>query len=234
MNLPIDIYLDTCELKEIAHYADDPLVKGFTTNPTLLRRAGVVNYPMFAYQVLDMVKGKAVSFEVLSEEPEEVIRQALKIQAWGPNVNVKIPMMNSRGDYNLDLIVQLMNLKVHVNITAMISLYHVSRVLAVLPAGPAILSVFAGRLADTSQNPFPTMADAARKLALHTGKKLLWASVREPVNISEAAHAGAHIITVPPEMLAKAVKWFNRDPDLIATETSKQFIEDAVSAGLTL
>jgi len=234
MNLPIDIYLDTSDLKEITRYADSHLVKGFTTNPTLMRRAGVSDYELFARSVLEVVRGKPVSFEVVSEEPKEVMRQALLIQSWGPNVSVKIPMMNSRGQCNCPIISELMSLKVQVNVTAMISLHHVSYVLAHIPLGPAILSVFAGRLADTGQSPHSAMREAASKLSYHPGKKLLWASVREPVNISEAAHAGCHIITVPPAMLEKAMKWYGRDDDQIAAETSKQFIDDAVSAGLTL
>jgi len=234
MNIPIDIYLDTSDLKQIIRYADNPLVKGFTTNPTLMSRAGVTNYEAFARSVLHVVRDKPVSFEVVHEERNEVIRQAMKIQSWAPNVNVKVPMMNSRGEDNCELIAQLMHAKVHVNITAMVSLHHVSYVLARIPLGPAILSVFAGRLADTGQQPYPSMKEAAHKLSYYAGKQLLWASVREPVNISEAASARCNIITVPPEMLEKAIKWYCRDPDVIAADTARQFIEDAASAGLTL
>lgn len=234
MNVPIHIYLDTSDLKQIIRYADNPLVKGFTTNPTLMRRAGVTNYELFAKSVLDVVRDKPVSFEVVHEEHNEVIRQAMKIQSWGTNVNVKVPMVDSTGKSNCELISQLMHAKVHVNITAMISLHHVSYVLSRIPLGPAILSVFAGRLADTGEAPYQTMKEAAHKLSYYAGKQLLWASVREPVNISEAASAGCNIITVPPEMLEKAMKWYCKDLDKIAIETSRQFIEDALSAGLTL
>jgi len=234
MNLPIDIYLDTSDLKEIVRYADNPLVKGFTTNPTLMRRAGVTNYEVFARSVLEVVGSKPVSFEVVSEDHDEVFRQALLIQSWGANVSVKIPMMTSKGDDNTHLISELMHAKVHVNITAIISLYQVSYVLSHIPLGPCILSVFAGRLADTGSAPYATMREAAHKLTYYAGKKLLWASVREPVNIHEAAAADCNIVTVPPDMLQKAIKWCGRNPEVIAAETSKQFIEDAVSAGLTL
>lgn len=234
MNLPLDIYLDTCDIKEIARAIDTPVIQGVTTNPTLMRKAGVTDYMRFARTVLELVGEKAVAFEVVTEDPDKVIEQALKLQALGTNVNVKVPMLNSRGESNLKLIAELIHLKVHVNITAIISLYQVSQVLIELPAGPAILSVFAGRLADTGHSPVPHMQEAVKKLRFHPGKRLLWASVREPLNIYEAAHSGCHIVTVPTEMLTKAILWHNRSPDTIAAETSQQFINDATSAGLTL
>lgn len=230
----IDIYLDTCDLKQIEYALEKGVVQGFTTNPTLMRRAGVTNYEHFARNLLQVVGNKPVAFEVVSEDPEEMFKQALKIQAWGDNVNVKIPLFNSKGDYNLDTIGKLMLSKVHVNITAIISLYQVSRVLAVLPAGRAILSVFAGRLADTGQMPGATMAEAARKIQYHPGKKLLWASVREVINIREADQCRCDIITVPPELLLKAAQFYAMDPDALAIETSRQFAGDAAAAGLTL
>lgn len=234
MNTPIDIYLDTCDLEQIENHVNNPIIKGFTTNPTLMRRAGVTDYEHFARNLLQVVGDKAVAFEVVTEEPNEVVRQALKIQSWGANVNVKVPLFSSKGDYNLDLICQLMALNVHVNITAMISLYHVSRVLNVLPKGPAILSVFAGRLADTWHPPLETMREAAKKLEYHPSKRLLWASVREVGNIQEAINARCDIITVPPDLLTKAVLYREMDPDTLAVQTSQQFANDAASAGLTL
>lgn len=231
---PISIFLDTADLSVIRQYADNVLIKGFTTNPTLMKRYGVKDYEVYARTLLDMVGDKEVAFEVVSEDPEEIMRQALKIHGWGENVNVKIPYMDSKGGFNLEIISRLMMLGVHVNITAIISLHQVSHVLSHLPTGKAILSVFAGRLADTGEPPAHTMMQAVDKLKYHPSKRVLWASVREPVNIAEAGRAGCHIITVPPEMFDKAVKWNGKDLEKIAQETSAQFINDATSAGLTL
>lgn len=237
MKLPngneIEVYLDTCEMREIATAASNPHVDGLTTNPTLMRRAGVKNYLDFAKEVL-LIFPKPVAFEVTSEEPIEVIRQAKFIQSWRSDVNVKIPCMTTGGQYNTALIKELMFMGVHVNITAIISLYQCSRILAALPNGRAILSVFAGRLADTGISPFDTMLELKRKLHHFPDKRVLWASVREAFNLHEAAACGCNIITMPPALLQKAIQFCEMDPEALSVETSKQFVEDSIAAGLTL
>jgi transaldolase len=232
-DLPIAIYLDSSDIRDITLAKAHPLVKGVTTNPSLMRRAGVNNYWEFAHRVMENYPGP-VSFEVVSEDPDTVVRQALTLAALRDNVWVKVPFIRTNGIYNLGLIRELMLMGVKVNITAIISLHQASQVMAELPVGEAILSVFAGRIADTGEDAFRHMAEIKRKLAYHPKKQLLWASVREPYNIYEASECGADIITVPPALLNKALLMSQKDPDALAIETVQQFMTDTEEAGLTL
>lgn len=232
-DLPIDIYLDTCDLVEINKAASDPLIKGLTTNPTLMRRANIGNYEDFAREVLHLFP-KPVSFEVLADDEPTMFRQALKIHNWSENVQVKIPAVNTNGEYNFKLISDLMMAGVEVNVTALINLYMAHKVMVRLPKGRSILSVFCGRLADIGEDAERHMTELNRVRQYHPGVRLLWASVREANNIHQAAHAGCDIITVPPELLAKANAMCGRDPEEVAVDTVKQFINDAKVAYYSL
>lgn len=231
--IPIAIHLDTCDLKEIEAAASNPLISGLTTNPTLMRRAGVDDYAEFARHVLDIFP-KPVSFEVTSEDDSEISRQAVKIASWRENVFVKIPCVKSTGEYNNGIINALISVGVKVNITAIVSLYQASRMLQNISPGEAILSVFAGRLADTGEEPYTHLLELKRKIYYYPGKKILWASVREPLNIRQAWDAGCDIITVPMAILKKAHQFYGMDPELLSVQTSTQFKLDSEAAGLTL
>jgi transaldolase len=213
----------------------NPLIQGLTTNPTLMKKSGVSDYETFARDVLTVIKDKPISFEVLCDEFPEMRRQALKIKSWQSNVYVKIPVMNSRGESSLPLIRDLGQEGVQVNVTAVMSLEQVSQIAAALhPKVSSIVSVFAGRIADTGRDPVPDMR-ASRELLRELPKaELLWASVREVLNIFHADECGAHIVTVPHEILKKALDMWSMDLHELSLATVQMFARDAQSAGLTL
>lgn len=216
--------------------AKDPRIDGFTTNPTLMRKAGVANYEAFAGQVLSEIKDRPVSFEVFADAFGEMGRQAKKIAAWGSNVFVKIPITNTLGEPTLELVRELsVNSGVQLNVTALCTLEQVDQATQALRGGArAIVSVFAGRIADTGRDPVAVMK-AARALCDASGAnvELLWASPREPLNIIQAEQAGANIIAVPPDMLKK-MALFGKDLAEYSLETVRMFHSDAQAAGYEL
>lgn len=233
--LPIKIFADGADKKGILELYANPLISGMTTNPTLMRKAGIVNYEAFARDLLQTVKDKPISFEVFSDDFADMRRQALKINGWQANVYTKIPITNTRGESSLALIRDLAAEGVKLNVTAILTVPQVRGVAEVLRAEvPAIVSVFGGRIADTGVDPEPIMR-ASRALIEHLPKaELLWASVREVLNIFQAAACGCHIVTVPHDILNKGQKLCGLDLAAMSLDTVRMFESDARAAGFTL
>ncbi len=229
--LKVKIFADGADLDGIRELAGNPLIKGFTTNPTLMRKAGVADYQAFAREVLGIVGGRPVSFEVFADDFETMERQAMKIATWGGNVTVKIPVTNTRRQFAGPLIARLSAAGVHVNVTAVLTLDQVRGIAdALAPTTPAVVSVFAGRIADTGRDPVPVMQDALKILKAKPKAELLWASPREILNVFQADAIGCHIITVTRDVLAK-LKLIGKDLDAYSLETVKMFHDDARKAG---
>jgi len=233
-DLRIKIFADGADLNGIREMYAKPFIKGFTTNPTLMRKAGVDDYEAFAHKVLETITTHPISFEVFADEPADMVRQARLISSWGDNVYVKIPITNTQGVPSDDVIRELSADGVHLNVTALMTTAQVEAVAAASEGGPGhVVSVFAGRIADTGRDPIPLMAEALQALAHDPGLELLWASPLEVLNIRQAEQVGVHIITVTPDLLAK-MKWFDKDLAQFSLETVKMFHDDAAAAGYTL
>jgi transaldolase len=211
-----------------------PFIQGLTTNPTLMRRAGVSNYKAFAREILAQIKDKPLSFEVISDEPAEMEREALEIASWGDNVYVKIPVTNTQGAPSYALVRRVVNRGVKVNVTAIMTLHQVrDAVCALNPEVDSYVSVLAGRIADTGVDPVPFMAAAAHMLAPNPKAELIWASPREVLNIFQADSVGCHIVTATQEILRK-LPLIGHDLEAYSLDTVKMFYRDAVAAGYTL
>lgn len=233
--LKIQIYADGADKAGILDLYAKPYIKGFTTNPSLLKRSGVKDYEAFAREILQTVTAKPISLEVFSDDFPEMKRQALKLAGLGKNVYVKIPITNSRGESSIPLIRDLAQQKVRLNITAILTLAQVRAVAAALnPAVPSVVSVFAGRIADTGRDPMPLMRASRALLEGQPKAELLWASVREVLNIFQAEKCGCHIVTVPHDILAKAAKMLAMDLGALSLDTVKTFAKDAAEAGYQL
>jgi transaldolase len=233
--LHIKIFADGADLEGMISLYRNPLIKGLTTNPTLMRKAGIQDYESFAKDALAFIKDKPISFEVFSDEFSEMKRQALKIRDWQQNVYVKIPITNSRGESSVSLIKELAREKVQLNVTAILTLRQVRVVAAALSLDvPAVVSVFAGRIADTGNDPEAVMRASKELLADLPKAELLWASVREVLNIFQADHCGCDIVTVPHDILNKAMKLAGMDLDALSLDTVKMFTQDAEKAGFKL
>jgi transaldolase len=232
--LSVKIFADGADVAGILELNRQPYIKGFTTNPTLMRKAGVTDYRRFATEVLQVVGDKPISFEVLSDDFATMKRQALEIAAWGDNVYVKIPITNTRREPATDLIHELSHAGVRVNVTALLTLEQVRDVAAAIRGGaPACVSVFAGRVADTGCDPVPMMAAAVKALAAAPNAELIWASPRELLNIFHADSVGCHIITVTHDILKKLplIGYSLADYSL---DTVKMFYNDAAQAAFAL
>jgi transaldolase len=233
-DLRVKIFADGADMKGILEMAANPLIKGFTTNPTLMRKAGITDYEAFGRQVLAKVSDRPVSLEVFADEFGDMERQALQIASWGRNVNVKIPITNTKGESAAPLISRLSQRGVVVNVTAIMTLAQVRAVAdAVAPGVPAIVSVFAGRVADTGVDPVPHMIEAKKILADKPKAELLWASPRELLNIFQAHDIGCDIITVTNDVLAK-LSLVGKDLELYSRETVDMFYKDAKAAGYSI
>jgi transaldolase len=229
--LKIKIFADGADLAGILEMHANPLIRGFTTNPTLMRKAGVADYEAFAKALLAKVRDRPVSLEVFADDFAEMERQARKIASWGANVNVKIPITDTKGTSAAPLIERLSKSGVIVNVTAMMTLEQVRAVRgAVAPDTPAIVSVFAGRIADTGVDPVPHMAECLRILSDRPKAELLWASPRELLNVFQADAIGCHIITATNDILKK-LDLVGKNLDAYSRETVEMFRRDAVSAG---
>ena len=230
--LPVKIYADGADPAGIVALYKEPFIRGLTTNPTLMRKVGISDYEAFAKSVLEVVKNKPISFEVFSDDFPEMRRQAHKISGWQENVYVKIPITNTRGYSAIPTIKELVADGVQLNITAILTRTQVRSVAEVLnPDLPAVVSVFAGRVADTGVDPMPLMKDSLQMLRGLPRAELLWASVREVLNIFQAAECGCDIITVPHEILAKVLKMARMDHTELSLDTVRMFYRDAVEAG---
>jgi transaldolase len=233
-SLKIKIFADGADIDGILELAQNPFVKGFTTNPTLMHRAGVVDYERFARQVLDVVSEVPVSFEVIADSFDDMARQARKIAAWADNVYVKIPITTTSAESSVALIRDLTADGLKLNVTALTTLEQVDAMSSALnPLVPSIVSVFAGRIADTGVDPVPVMEEALKILAPLPDAELLWASPRELLNVVQAEKCGCHIITVTHELLRK-LSGLGRDLAAVSLDTVTMFYDDAVQSGLTL
>ena len=235
VDLKIRIFADGADRDGLLSLYRHPLIQGPTTNPTLMRKAGITDYERFAREILETVTDKPISFEVFSDNFSEMRRQALKIRSWQENVYVKIPVTNTRRESALPLIRELTREGVKLNVTAILSARQVRDVAEALdPGTPAIVSVFAGRIADTGIDPIPILSESLSAMKDRPHAELLWASVREVFNIVHAADCGCHIVTVPHDILGKALKMWGMDLEDLSLETVCMFARDAESAGFEL
>jgi transaldolase len=232
--LSVKIFADGADLPGMLELYRKPYIKGFTTNPTLMRKAGIADYRRFAHEVLAAIPDRPISFEVFSDDFPEMERQAREIASWGPNVYVKIPVTNTRGESAGELVRRLSHDGVKLNVTALLPLEQVRHIVACVAGGAAAcISVFAGRMADTGVDPVPVMAEAVRNLRDAPNAELIWASPRELLNIFQADEIGCHIITVTHDILKK-LSLVGRDLHEYSLDTVKMFHTDAAQAGFSL
>ncbi len=229
-DLKIKIFSDGAEKKEMLDMNGKAFIKGFTTNPSLMRKTGIKNYETFAKDILSTIKEKPISFEVFSDDFDEMERQAMKIASWADNVYVKIPITNTKKQNSAKLIKSLSEKKVKLNITAIMTLDQVKIAVKMLDKKiPSIISVFAGRIADTGRDPIPIMKDCLNEMKNNPSSELLWASSREFLNIFQADTIGCHIITVTNDIINK-VELVNFDLEEYSLNTVKKFYKDASEA----
>jgi len=236
MNKPLQvkIFADGADKADILRLYANPVIKGFTTNPTLMRKAGITDYEAFAKDILSHIQDRPISFEVFSDDLPDIERQALKIAGWGANVYVKIPITNTLGYPTYDLLHRLARQRVQLNVTALMTIDQVRQVSDALEDyAPSNISVFAGRVADTGVDPLPVMAEAVSIMRRYSRQELIWASPRELLNIFHANSIGCHIITVTADVLKK-LSLVGKNLEQYSLETVKMFREDAVAAGFTL
>lgn len=232
--LKVKIFADGADLDGIIAMSKNPLIKGFTTNPTLMRKAGVTDYEGFGRKVLATIPDRPVSLEVFADDFDDMVEQGRMIASWGRNANVKIPVSNTRGEFSGPVLKKLAGAGVVVNVTAVMTVEQVAAIADCLnPDVPAIVSVFAGRIADTGVDPVPHMIRCCDALRACPEAELLWASPRELLNIFQADEIGCHIITVTNDVLAK-LTLVGKDLDEYSRETVKMFYRDASAAGFTI
>ena len=232
--LTVKIFADGADKAGIVKAAENPLIQGFTTNPTLMRKAGISDYEGFARDILSVVTDRPISFEVFSDDFDEMYDQAIRIASWGSNVYVKIPITNTKGESAVPLLARLAPKRVQVNVTALFTERQVQEVSDVLAdAAPSNISVFAGRIADAGVDPLPIMRRAVEIMAPHPHQELIWASPREVYNVVQAHDIGCHIITVTSDLIAKLPN-LGKDLDQFSLETVQMFRNDAVAAGFSI
>ena len=232
--LRIKIFADGADKAGMLDMYRNPLVGGFTTNPTLMRKVGLTDYRAFAKTILSEIRDRPISFEVFADEFPEMERQAREIRSWGDNVYVKIPVTNTKREASYELIKRLANAEVKLNVTALMTLDQVRSVGEALKDGaPSVVSVFAGRIADTGLDPMPLMAEALAILKPAKQAELLWASPREVLNIYQADQVGCHIITATNDLIKK-LALSGKDLSDYSLETVKMFYDDAKAAGFSL
>jgi transaldolase len=233
-NIKTKIFCDIAELKQIRKFNKKKIVKGFTTNPSLMKKAGAKNYKTYSKEILKICPNKPVSLEVFADDHTNMRIQALKINTWGKNVYVKIPVSNSKGVFMGKLIKELNNLNIKLNITAVYSSAQTKKTLKLLnKKSKVIISIFAGRAGDTGKDPIPEFKKSISLAKKFKNVEILWASVREPYNFIQAKQLGCHIITVPPATIEK-IENFGKSFDKLTKETVKAFYSDAKSAGFKI
>ena len=233
-DLKVKIFADGADKAGMLEMASKSFVKGLTTNPTLMKKAGIVDYKAFALEILSEIKEKPISFEVFSDDFDEMEKQALEIASWGDNVYVKLPITNTKGEPIYNLISKLANKKVKLNVTAIMTLEQVKNVVSNLnPSVPSYVSVFAGRIADTGRDPLPLMIDCVNALKANPLAELIWASPRELFNIFQADQIGCQVITVTNDVLKK-LDLVGKDLNDYSLDTVKMFYNDAKSAGFSI
>jgi transaldolase len=232
--LKIKIFADGADFESINKLNTKNYIKGFTTNPSLMKKAGIKDYKEFALKILSKIKDKPISFEVFSDDLVEMEKQAMEIATWGKNINVKIPITNTKKESTNEIIERLSNQGIECNITAIFTVNQLKNVVQVLNKNtPAILSVFAGRIADTGIDPKNIMAECVQASKLKPKSEILWASTRELVNIFQADKIGCQIITVPHEILSK-IDSIGTNLEDYSLDTVKSFYKDAVAAGFKI
>jgi transaldolase len=233
-DLSIAIFADGAEKAGMLAMYAKPYIKGFTTNPTLMHKAGISNYEKFAREILQEIPDRPISFEVFADEFSEMSRQARRIATWGKNIRVKVPITNTRRESAVPLCERLTQEGIPLNVTALFTLEQVQAVVDAVKGGaPTYLSVFAGRIADTGTDPVPLMAEAVRRLAAAPNTELIWASPRELLNIFQADAIGCHIITVTNDILQK-LSLVGKNLDDYSLDTVKMFHRDGNAAGFVL
>lgn len=234
MDLKVKLFADGADKKGIVEMYENPLISGFTTNPTLMKSAGIKDYKEFSKDILGFIKDKPVSLEVFSDNFNEMENQALEISSWGENVNVKIPITNTKSESSLDLIKSLSKKGVKLNVTAIMTIEQIEKIISPLKEGPGgYVSVFAGRIADSGKNPLITMKKSLEILADDPKIELIWASPRELYNVVQANDIGCHIITATNDILRK-LPTLGKNLDQFSLETVKMFYDDAVEAGYSI
>ncbi len=235
MDLSVKIFADGADVAEMKRLRESPMIRGFTTNPTLMQKFGVRDYEAFARAAIEAIPDLPLSFEVFADEFDEMERQALKIRGWGDNLYVKIPVTNTRGESAVSLVTRLADQGVKQNVTAMLSVEQLEKVVSALrhTDTPQQVSIFAGRVADTGRDPVPVMREAMSLLQATPHIELIWASPREVYDIVRANDIGCHIITVTYDLLDK-MALFGKDLDQFSLETVKMFYNDAQAAQYTL
>lgn len=232
--LKVKLFADGADLAGITEMASNPMIAGFTTNPTLMRKAGISDYKAFALTVLEVVPKLPVAFEVFADDFQTMEKQAIEIASWGKNVNVKIPVTTTKGEFCGPLVKTLSNAGVNVNVTAVMTLDQVRKIVENLNVNsPAIVSVFAGRIADTGVDPVPLMAEAVQVLKTKPKAELIWASPRELLNIFQADEVGCHIITATNDILKK-LSLVDKSLEAYSLETVEMFYRDAKTAGFKI
>ncbi len=221
------IYCDIADIKTIKKYSEKKIVKGFTTNPSLMRKAGAKNYELYSREILKVCKNKPISFEVFADDYENILRQALIIKSWGKNVYVKIPVENSKGIFMGKAINELCKNNIKINITAVYTHKQTARILnKITGKNKVIISIFAGRAGDVGKDPIPEIKKSINIVKKNKNVKILWASVREPYNYLQASQLGCHLITIPPSIITKIEK-FGKSFKSLTNDTIKAFLIDS-------
>jgi len=233
-DLKVKIFADGADKTGMLELYKNPIVRGFTTNPTLMRKAGISDYRAFAKDILQTIKDRPISFEVFSDEFDEMERQAAEIAAWGKNVYVKIPITNTKRESTIPLITRLAKKGVKVNVTAILTMDQTKESTKALAGGPSCnISIFAGRIADAGVDPVPMMAEAVQLVKPHPQIEIIWASPREVLNVVQAHEVGCHIITATSDIIKK-LPTLGKDLGQFSLETVQMFRQDAVQAGFKL
>ena len=221
------IYCDIADIKTIKKYSKKKIVKGFTTNPSLMRKAGAKNYELYSREILKVCNNKPVSFEVFADDYKNILKQALKIKSWGKNVYVKVPVENSKGIFMGKVINELSKNNIKMNITAVYTHGQTARILNNIKGkAKVIISIFAGRAGDVGKDPVPEIKKSLNIAKKYKNVKILWASVREPYNYLQASQLGCHIITIPPTIITKIEK-FGKSFKNLTNDTVKAFLIDS-------
>ena len=230
-DLKVNLFADGADLQTMIEMAKKPFIKGLTTNPTLMRKAGINDYKLFAKEVITAIQNKPISFEVFSDETDEMISQGLEIASWGKNVNVKIPISNSVGQSTKSVIKELSAEGVAINVTALLTTDQVKTVVdSIDESSNVFISIFAGRIADTGRDPIPLMKEALQIMNEKPKAKLIWASPRELLNVIQANDIGCHIITATPDILKK-LELIGKDLSEYSLDTVRMFRDDALASG---
>jgi|TARA_B110000438_G_scaffold117792_1_gene115082 transaldolase len=233
-DLNIKIFSDGADKEGMLEMNSKAFISGLTTNPSLMKKAGIKDYEAFAKDILSIIKKKPISFEVFSDDFDDMEKQAMKIASWADNVYAKIPITNTKRESSKELIKRLVERKVKLNITAIMTLDQVKKIIPVLSQNvPSILSVFAGRIADTGQDPIPLMKNCLKEMKINSKSELLWASTREFLNIIQADQIGCHIITAPNDIIKK-LELINYNLEDYSLDTVKTFYKDAVDANFKI